>query len=503
MFRLIDRLVVSMVLMLATTGCPQSPDSASQLTPPPLASESLTSADPVREDRLPTFKEWKNQCDRLPLNRELNGRYPPVSLLPLKSFQDFEKVLDNYLDYSRTSQLSNREKWVGNIDKLNAFLNTKSAYFLKNSEIPFQTYTEKRTVPPGTEILIHGDLHGDIRSFLTYLEWLNANSFLDDFRLTKPGSMMVFLGDFVDRGVYGVEVLYTLFRLVIANPERIVLLRGNHEDFGMTMRYGFLEEGRRKYGKANFKEIKTWRAFDFFASAFYLGCGKDFLLCCHGGMEPAFDPRSLLAASGEQRFQFLGTLNQKTFADDHPEMLRTLSPQQRSSVKSELRDFVPMGPSYPASIGFIWNDFTLLKDEPALYYNPGRGFVYGLYATQYLLDLFEIDGFRTRGVFRAHQHSSVINPMMRRLVASKGVYRHWQSTDSVGLLNADPVVLQTRLESSETRKLTPGSVWTFNVAPDSTYGAGSNFGFDSFVVLKTAEKFEEWTMTVRNVDVVH
>jgi len=52
----------------------------------------------------------------------------------------------------------------------------------------------------------------------------------------------LFLGDYVDRGVYGVEVCLLLFALKLAYPKKINMLRGNHESRNMTEMFTFREE---------------------------------------------------------------------------------------------------------------------------------------------------------------------------------------------------------------------------------------------------------------------
>ena len=165
-----------------------------------------------------------------------------------------------------------------------------------------------------------------------------------------------------------------------------------------------------------------------------------------------------------------------------------------------LQDFRPASPVTPATLGFMWNDFSLLANEPALGYNPGRAWVYGQSATAHILRQASTETHQLRAVIRAHQHSSLLNPMMRRLVACRGLHRHWQDRDRAELLNGDPRQLETILESQSLRKLQEGSVYTLNVAPDSAYGVGCGFDFDTYALLRTHREFSEWTLEVHNIE---
>jgi hypothetical protein len=94
-----------------------------------------------------------------------------------------------------------------------------------------------------------------------------------------------------------------------------------------------------------------------------------------------------------------------------------------------------------------------------------------------------------------------LNPLMRRLVASDGVFRHWQENDASEDAKETVDALRRRLRPEETRTLPDGSVWTLNVTPDSMYGVGCRYDFATLGVLKLAPAFKDWRMTVIRIPV--
>lgn len=82
-----------------------------------------------------------------------------------------------------------------------------------------------------------GDTHGDLHSLI---------SVLGRTGLPSEHNRIVFSGDYVDRGPWGVEILLILSLLKLWQPTNFFMLRGNHETTGCIQRYGFEEEVKYK-----------------------------------------------------------------------------------------------------------------------------------------------------------------------------------------------------------------------------------------------------------------
>jgi hypothetical protein len=119
---------------------------------------------------------------------------------------------------------------------------------------------------------IIGDLHGNFHDLLRTL------SKIRDFTSDR----LIFLGDYVDRGDYSLDVLILLLTLKCQHPGTVYLLRGNHEFEIINEAYGFKDEIDQRFPSSGlweqFNELFCYLPFAAVLGAAYI--------CLHGGIGP-------------------------------------------------------------------------------------------------------------------------------------------------------------------------------------------------------------------------
>jgi len=136
---------------------------------------------------------------------------------------------------------------------------------------------ESNVVTLKAPITMFGDIHGQFHDLVSQTA-----------KLAKPcpEDPWLFLGDYVDRGLFGVEVVLYLFALKIQNPKGVYLIRGNHECRHLTAAYNFKKECLAKYKNLEFYDM-VMEAFDALPlGALVDGGNNNTFLCVHGGLSP-------------------------------------------------------------------------------------------------------------------------------------------------------------------------------------------------------------------------
>jgi protein phosphatase len=139
------------------------------------------------------------------------------------------------------------EKFAKKVEEATELLRTE-----RGSLPNFEILERLVKIKPSGRGLIVGDLHGDLESLVQILQDSNILQNMN----TKQNSLLIFLGDYGDRGDFSTEVYYTILTLKIHYHHQIVLMRGNHEGPADLLAsphdlpYGFKERFGENWGEA-------------------------------------------------------------------------------------------------------------------------------------------------------------------------------------------------------------------------------------------------------------
>ena len=203
-------------------------------------------------------------------NRDLNSissRFPvetnPLSLSLFSTYCYIIRIL-------RMASSSEVDAWIATLRKCE-IIDENSVK--KLCQMAVEILVEESNVQNiSSPVTICGDIHGQ---FYDLKELFSVGG-------ECPDTNYLFMGDFVDRGFYSVETFLLLLALKVRYPDRMFLIRGNHECRQITQVYGFYDECLRKYGSVN-----VWRyctdVFDYLSLSAMID-GR--ALCVHGGLSP-------------------------------------------------------------------------------------------------------------------------------------------------------------------------------------------------------------------------
>ncbi len=348
-------------------------------------------------------------------------------------------------------------------------------------------------MPPSATFICKGDLHGDIHSFIKFVEYLQEKGYTSSenpLKLIAPDLYLIFLGDYVDRGLYGVEVLYLLMLLKINNPSQVILVRGNHEDPDLNSVYSFSTEFFGKYAQKNCanKEAtyaKVAQIYNLMPLVLYIGCGAsptNFIQCCHGGLEPGYNPQ--LFFQSVKTYEYFPRLNRYNAFAKEPSYTVNIDGKIHG-LATVCQKFRPITLTRPHFIGFAWSDFVV-DPEGLSVYRKNRGFAFNKRVTDLVFQQASTSSHKLVSIIRAHQHvPSNEDPLMKLMLQSHGSATLWNNRDYVARQGIESGTVHTLL-------LSPGSL--YGIRTDNFTG----FDYDTFLIGTTGEELKDWRMVVIN-----
>ncbi|GEM_PF-2267606 len=352
------------------------------------------------------------RIDMQPIKQDAAKKTPDQPLLDPKELQ---KSIQEYLTFQQN--FLRQTPWLDN-DPIILTRELLSGYTYKK----LQPFVLKYTVPAGSHLFFWGDLHSDIRALVDSLYYLFQQGIIDDdLKITTGNHYFFFLGDFVDRGVYGMATLATLLDFARKNPNRVILVRGNHEDFAVISGYEFYDQILQVENLLKQQDPKNadiadpiLTIFDLLPDAVFIGLNNNYLQCCHGGYEFRYNPTKLLTDKAPVVFEKIKEFKLPSDAAKY-------NPPAAGKEKwgAEIT-----GNIAPSELGFLWNDFNATNGTQTGY-QKGRGLKIGLpFALQTTTD-YSSKNVAVRGIIRAHQHNTTMLGLLNK--ENQGIYVLWNT----------------------------------------------------------------------------
>jgi hypothetical protein len=438
--------------------------------------------------KYPTLESWSNEVlkwDESTVQAAINFEVLDDLLSQNKIDSiEFDSALASFAEYFVKSTVASKSSWLKQERAPIDFYNIK--HFGNDTESKIDVgkifYGQKIKIPENSSIIVMGDFHGSVHSLLRNLWRLYTSGYINnEFKIIKDNTYMVFTGDYVDRGRYSTETLYSLLRLKVANFDKVSLIRGNHEIQDISIRFGLLKELTKKYG-----DVLGKRLFKDF-SDFY-----------------RFLPVVLFAEVKSKNPVFLH-FSHGGFSYDAVKNELVHSPAPLLSDDDARYELMPE----KFALGYMWSDFHQGDhNEPGIrgFSNADDGVsLLGKEAVlQYFHDIRTKTNKGLAGIFRGHQDqafgvkmlfkNSPSDTDLAQLAVKNKVYPggpfHWP----------DVVKIPEKVAAAQGKGITIEDyrpVFTFTTAAE-----GQAVPYDSYGIIKTKDALSDYSLEIHETKLV-
>ena len=162
--------------------------------------------------------------------------------------------------------------------------------------------------PIPENLVVVGDIHGDFFTLKKIIERIDFTDFLKN-----ESNLLIFLGDYVDRGEYPLEVLLVICKLKNSYPNSVFVLRGNHESYSHFpfSSYDFYPWLANKFGKPA-GSFYDCHVLPFFESLPLVCEINGFSILTHGGLPVVENPLFF----EDYKINLSNALNNKTLLEE-------------------------------------------------------------------------------------------------------------------------------------------------------------------------------------------
>ena len=189
-------------------------------------------------------KEQFTTTDILPKEPQItSSQSVAIKFTDIDSFLAEEKIETPFADefwefYYNNKQITDPRKFLGGNtvrEKILGLLGEVSEYVL-NPELINLNHAFNEKMQSG-KLYYVGDTHGSIKDTDKCIRYFVKQ--IEKTELNNEEIKIIFLGDYVDRNKMDIHNLLYILTFAMKYPKYVRILRGNHEEVTINMRYGF------------------------------------------------------------------------------------------------------------------------------------------------------------------------------------------------------------------------------------------------------------------------